>query len=99
MVFLTWATYSSEGFFDTIMQESISVQWILEQIATTFDLQTKKENLLAGDKITFKFSKHMASFMNSMLSANSISYPSLLSPIWLTAGWSKLTPVYTNHII
>ena len=55
--FLTcWATYSPEGFFDSIMRESTFVQWILDQIDSTYDLQTKKENLLAGDEIKFSIS-------------------------------------------
>ena len=96
--FLTcWATYSPEGFFDSIMRESTSVQWILDQIDNTFDLQTKKENLLAGDEITFEFSKKFtyqhawmklkAFYMNAMLPANSIckgknlSSAEVLSPL------------------
>ena len=96
--FLTcWATYSPEGFFDSIMRESTSVQWILDQIDITFDLQTKKENLLAGDEMTFDFSKKFthqhawmklkAFYMNAMLPANSICKgkvlvaPETLSPL------------------
>ena len=96
--FLTcWATYSPEGFFDSIMRESTSVHWILEQIDTTYDLQTKKENLLSGDEINFTITKKFtyqhvwmqlkAFYMNGLLPANSIckgkalADPEVLSPM------------------
>ena len=96
--FLTcWATYSPEGFFDSIMRESTSIQWILDQIDSTYDLQTKKENLLAGDEITFVITKKFtyqhawmqlkAFYMNGLLPANStckgkaLVDPEVLSPM------------------
>ena len=79
------------------MRESTSVHWILDQIDTTYDLQTKKENLLAGDEINFLISKKFthqhawmqlkAFYMNALLPANSVckgkalADPEILSPL------------------
>ena len=43
------ATHCPANFFNTVMQESTSYQWIIDRINKTFNLQTKGEHFLRGN--------------------------------------------------
>ena len=56
--FLTWvATLCPSGFFEFIMRESTSLQWIYDQILLTYSLQTKRQDILNGSSMEFHFSE------------------------------------------
>ena len=46
-------TYAPENFLHTIVQESISYNWVLEKIKTTFSLNTKGLGFLAANDLKF----------------------------------------------
>ena len=46
-------SYSPDGLFRPIVQESSSLAWIIDTIKTTFNLQTRGENLVLGLNMTF----------------------------------------------
>ena len=55
--FLTFiASHCPTGFMNPVMRESTSYDWIIEQLYSTFGLDTKGENFLAGNDIKFEFS-------------------------------------------
>ena len=55
--FLTFvATHCPSGFVNQVIRKSVSFDWILDQLYSTYGLETKGENFLAGNNIKFKFS-------------------------------------------
>ena len=65
--FLTFvASHCPSGFMNQVMRESTSFDWVLEQLYSTYGLETKGENFLAGNDIKFEFSPtftHMQALM------------------------------------
>ena len=55
--FLTFvASHCPSGFMNQVMRELTSFDWVLEQLYSTYGLDTKGENFLAGNDIKFEFS-------------------------------------------
>ena len=55
--FLTFvASYCPSGFMNEVMRESVSFNWVIEQLLSTYRLETRGENFLAGNDIKFEFS-------------------------------------------
>ena len=50
-------SYTPEGLFRPTVQESSSLRWIIDTIKTTFNLQTRGENLVLGQNMTFDKSR------------------------------------------
>ena len=54
--FLTFvATHCPSGFMSMIMRESTSFEWIMKQLQSTYDLETRGEHFLAGNSLKFEF--------------------------------------------
>ena len=51
------ATFCPSGFYEFIMRESTSLQWIYDQILSTYNLQTKRQEVLNGSEMAFQFSE------------------------------------------
>ena len=51
------ATFCPSGFYEFIIRESTSLQWIYDQILSTYNLQTKRQEVLNGSEIQFHFSE------------------------------------------
>ena len=49
------ATYSPQGFAETILRESISFQWIIDLLQRTFGLETKGEHFLALEDLKLEY--------------------------------------------
>ena len=74
------ATNCPTGFMDTVMRESTSYTWILQQIRETFGLNTKGGDFLEGDNIKLTFDQNFTYqqgymqirdfYMSSLLPAN-----------------------------
>ena len=50
------ATFCPTGFYEFVIRESTSLQWIYDQILSTYNLQTKRQDVLNGSEIEFNFS-------------------------------------------
>ena len=50
------ATFCPTGFYEFIIRESTSLQWIYDQILSTYNLQTKRQDVLNGSEMEFRFS-------------------------------------------
>ena len=81
--FLTFvASQCPSGFMNQVMRESTSFDWILEQLYTTYGLDVKGENFLAGNDIkieitpTFTYNQALMLvrdfYVNSLLPKGSI---------------------------
>ena len=51
------ATFCPSGFYEFVMRESTSLQWIYDQILSTYNLQTKRQDVLNGSEMDFNFSE------------------------------------------
>ena len=51
------ATFCPAGFYEFVIRESTSIQWIFDQIFSTYNLQTKREDILNGSEMNFSFSE------------------------------------------
>ena len=51
------ATFCPAGFYEFVIRESTSVQWIFDQILSTYNLQTKREDVLNGQEMNFTFNE------------------------------------------
>jgi hypothetical protein len=69
-------SYSPEGLFRPITQESSSIQWIIDIIKRTFNLQTRGENLVTGLEMTFK--KNAETYQQFYMRLRSFHMESLL---------------------
>ena len=49
------ATYCPSGFYEFVIRESTSLQWIYDQILNVYNLQTKRQDILNGAELDFKF--------------------------------------------
>ena len=49
------ATFCPSGFYEFVIRESTSLQWIYDQILTTYNLQTQRQDILNGSEMEFKF--------------------------------------------
>ena len=49
------ATYCPSGFYEFVIRESTSLQWIYDQILNVYNLQTKRQDILNGAEMDFKF--------------------------------------------
>ena len=49
------ASHCPSGFINQVMRESTSYNWILDQVYSTFGLETKGENFLCGNDMKFEF--------------------------------------------
>ena len=57
--FLTFvASNCPSGFMEQIMRESTSFDWIIQQLNSTYGLETRGENFLAGNDIKFEISSN-----------------------------------------
>ena len=45
------------GFMETVMRESSSYKWVINEIKTTYNLNTRGENFLEGNNLSFEFNK------------------------------------------
>ena len=50
------ATFCPSGFYEFVIRESTSLKWIYDQILSTYNLQTKRQDVLNGSEIEFNFS-------------------------------------------
>ena len=51
------ATFCPSGFYEFVIRESTSLQWIYDQILSTYNLQTKRQDVLNGSEIELNFSE------------------------------------------
>ena len=51
------ATFCPSGFYEFVMRESTSLQWIYDQILSTYNLQTKRQDVLNDSEMDFHFSE------------------------------------------
>ena len=51
------ATNCPAGFLETILRESTSYQWILNELKNAFNLNSKGASFLEGDNMTFEYSE------------------------------------------
>ena len=49
------ATFCPAGFYEFVIRESTSIQWIFDQILSTYNLQTKRQEILNGCDVSFTF--------------------------------------------
>ena len=102
--FLTFvATHCPSGFMSMIMRESTSFEWIMKQLQSTYDLETRGEHFLAGNSLKFEFSAsftYQQAFMmtkdfyiNSLLKKGSMYKGKVL------AKDEELTPLAENFIV
>ena len=102
--FLTFvASHCPSGFMSQVMRESTSYDWIIEQLYSTYGLETKGENFLAGNDINFEFSPSFTHsqalmqlkdfYVNSLLSRGSTFKGKTLNKD------EELSPMAENFII
>ena len=52
---LVWQPFCPSGFYEFNMRESTSLQWIYNQILSTYNLKTKRQEVLNGSERVFHF--------------------------------------------
>ena len=102
--FLTFvATHCPSGFMNMVMRESTSFEWILKQLHSTFDLETKGENFLAGNDLKFEFNSSFT-YQQGMMQTRDFYTNSLLTKNSTYKGKpypkeEELSPLAENFIV
>ena len=102
--FLTFvATHCPSGFMTMVMRESTSFEWIMKQLQSTYDLDTRGEHFLAGNSLKFEFSAsftyHQAYMMTKDFYINSLLSKGTLFKGKPLAKNEELTPLAENFIV
>ena len=102
--FLTFvATHCPSGFMSMIMRESTSFEWIMKQLQTTYDLDTKGEHFLAGNSLKFEFNSSFT-YQQAFMMTKDFYINSLLKKGTMFKGKAlakneELTPLAENFIV
>ena len=102
--FLTFiASYCPSGFMNQVMRESTSFEWIIDQLHSTYGLETRGENFLTGNDIKFEFSPTFT-YNQALMSMKDFYVNSLLGKNSLFKGKAlnkdeELSPLAENFII
>ena len=97
------ATYCPSGFYEFVIRESTSLQWIYDQILNVYNLQTKRQDILNGAEMDFKFDDKFT-YQHAYIQMKDF-YMSALLPrgsIWkgkTLQSAETLTPLAESHII
>ena len=83
-------SYSPDGLFRPIVQESSSIQWIINTIKRTFNLLTRGENLVDGLEMTFK--KSAETYQQFYMRLRSFHMESLLTEGTMFEGVALTNP-------
>lgn len=102
--FLTFvATHCPSGFMTMIMRESTSFEWIMKQLQSTYDLETRGEHFLAGNSLKFEFNATFT-YQQAFMMTKDFYLNSLLGKGTLFKGKQltkneELTPLAENFIV
>ena len=102
--FLTFvATHCPSGFMTMIMRESTFFEWIMKQLQSTYDLETRGEHFLAGNSLKFEFSATFT-YQQAFMMTKDFYLNSLLSKGTQFKGKAlarneELTPLAENFIV
>ena len=102
--FLTFvATHCPSGFMTMIMRESTSFEWIMKQLQSTYDLETRGEHFLAGNSLKFEFSATFT-YQQAFMMTKDFYLNSLLTKGTQFKGKAlarneELTPLAENFIV